>query len=406
MSTGNATLQPPRGVEKLLELLSREVLRQQPKDVKAFAARLFAEQLTERVSANAGMGGEVLAADEAAVIDGATISAALDSLQIDSLPAGVSPSQDAVAASAEPEPEPEFEPPRARRGRRVSVSAESMNPDMFIQAEKVVHHKTDDVKARILSMVKGNFLFNNLDTDQLDEVVLSMFEKPAKAGEDVIKQGEDGDYFYVVESGTFDIFVTPYQEEPANVGSIGTGGSFGELALMYNAPRAATIHCTSDAVLWAMDRMTFRRILMDTTSKKRRMYESFLSSIEILSCIEPYERVKIADGLDSQNFVAGEDVIKQGEVGDKFYLVEKGELVAIVDDMEVAHLKKGDYFGELALLFSQPRKATVRATGDVTVAFLDIEAFNRMLGPCSEIMKRSMSHYDEEVAEAKKRAHA
>lgn len=391
MSAEDATLKPPKGCDSLLELLAREVLREQPSDIKSFAAQLFTNRLAAR--SEQAETGSTIQISGPVTVNLAEVAGEDDSTSMSS-------------ASEEPSTHnfDLMQAPTARRGRRVSVSAESMNPDMLQNVERVVHHKTEEQKERIMSMVKNNFLFHNLDDEQLDEVVLSMFEKTASVGEAVVTQGDDGDYFYVVESGTFDIFVTPYGEEPANVGNIGTGGSFGELALMYNAPRAATVECTSDAVLWAMDRMTFRRILMDTTSKKRKMYESFLSSIEILSCIEPYERVKIADGLDSLHAGDGEDIIKQGEVGDKFYLVEKGNLVVIVDDMEVSKLKKGDYFGELALLFSQPRKATVRTVGDVTVAYLGVEAFNRMLGPCSDIMRRGISHYDDMVAEAKNRS--
>jgi CRP-like cAMP-binding protein len=103
------------------------------------------------------------------------------------------------------------------------------------------------------------------------------------------------------------------------------GGSFGELALMYNAPRAATVRCTSSAVLWALDRVTFRRILMENTSKKRRMYENFLEEVPLLVSLEAYERHKIADALESVTFNDGDVIIKQGDVGDAFYILETGE---------------------------------------------------------------------------------
>ena len=53
--------------------------------------------------------------------------------------------------------------------------------------------------------------------------------------------GDEGDYFYVIDSGKFDIFVAKGGAEPIKVGTVSRGQSFGELALMYNAPRAATV---------------------------------------------------------------------------------------------------------------------------------------------------------------------
>jgi len=66
------------------------------------------------------------------------------------------------------------------------------------------------------------------------------------------------------------------------MGSIGETGSFGELALIYGTPRAATIKAKTDVKLWAIDRDTYRRILMGSTIRKRKLYESFLEKVSIL----------------------------------------------------------------------------------------------------------------------------
>lgn len=65
--------------------------------------------------------------------------------------------------------------------------------------------------------------------------------------------------------------------------SIQEGGSFGELALIYGTPRAATVVAKTDLVkLWAIDRITYRAILMGSTMRKRKMYDDFLSKVQIL----------------------------------------------------------------------------------------------------------------------------
>lgn len=286
-------------------------------------------------------------------------------------------------------------------GRRTSVSAESMNPTASASDNWTPpsHPKSVEQLQRIKAAVAANFLFSHLDDEQTHLVLDALFEKqiPAK-GIKVISQGDAGDNFYVVEHGSFDVHIHPsgtIQAGPdglgAKVTSIGPGGSFGELALMYNAPRAATVISTEpNSLLWALDRLTFRRILMDAAFARRRMYEAFLEEVPLLSTLTAYERSKIADALETQRFPANATIIREGDVGEAFYLLESGAAAVYRRDTGnavVTTYKKGDYFGELALLDDKPRAASVVSTEDVKVATLGKEGFLRLLGPVEERMR-------------------
>jgi cAMP-dependent protein kinase regulator len=210
-------------------------------------------------------------------------------------------------------------------------------------------------------------------------------------------QGDAGDYFYIVESGNFDIHVSKAGHvEPgpdgmgAKVASSGPGTSFGELALMYNAPRAATVVSTEPSIVWQLDRITFRRILMDSAFQRRRMYESFLEEVPLFSTLTAYERSKIADALDTHKYPAGSAIIREGDVGDKFYILESGDAEAFKrgEDKPLKSYGKGDYFGELALLEDKPRAASVISKSEVKVATLGKDGFQRLLGPVEGIMRR------------------
>jgi CRP-like cAMP-binding protein len=72
---------------------------------------------------------------------------------------------------------------------------------------------------------------------------------------------------------------------------------------------------------------------------------------------------------------AGTDVIRQGDVGDRFYVVDQGSFAVLVDGEQVNTLDEGAFFGEIALLYDVPRTATVRAIGDGAVWTLDQEEF-------------------------------
>ena len=291
--------------------------------------------------------------------------------------------------------------------RRTSVSAESLTPSHHEDSnwKPPLHKKTNDQVTRLRASVSQNFLFSHLDDESSNLVLGALVEKPIPAKDiKVISQGDAGDYFYVVERGTFDIYVNPSGTvEPGpngmgnKVNSIGPGGSFGELALMYNAPRAATVVSTeANSTLWALDRVTFRRILMDSAYGRRRMYEKFLEEVPLLSELTLYERSKIADALDTQKFQPGATIIKEGEPGEAFFFLESGEAEAYKSDVgggkePVKLYKKGDYFGELALLDDKPRAASVVAgkEGETKVAYLGKQGFQRLLGPVEAIMRRN-----------------
>ncbi|KAF2095648.1 camp-dependent protein kinase A regulatory subunit [Rhizodiscina lignyota] len=292
-------------------------------------------------------------------------------------------------------------PSNYNMNRRTSVSAESLNPASSANDNWTppFYQKTADQQTRLRQAVAGNFLFSHLDEDQFSQVLGALQEKviPAK-GIKVITQGDVGDYFYIVEGGKFDIYVNSSGKlEPGEEGmgkkvaTNGPGSSFGELALMYNAPRAATVVSTEKSTLWALDRITFRRILMDSAFQRRRMYESFLEEVKLLSSLTPYERSKIADALETQKYPPGSTIIKEGDPGESFFLLESGEAEAFKRGTQqpVKKYAKGDYFGELALLNDAPRAASVVSRTEVKVATLGKDGFQRLLGPVEGIMRRT-----------------
>jgi len=306
----------------------------------------------------------------------------------------------------------DFQPPSSfSRGRRCSVSAEPLSMEDDITNDRVIHPKTDEQRARLQEAVKGILLFRSLDQEQREYVLDAMFEKRVPEGERVIEWGDSGDYFYIVDSGRLDVLIKIDGEEK-KVSTYDNTGSFGELALMYDTPRAATIVATEECILWALDRTTFRQLVMLTTMKKRQLYEEFLGQIKILESLEFYERMNLADALITKTYEAGSVVIKQGDEADAFYIVEKGTCVVKVKDtaegavdentaqeVEVSRIERGGFFGELALIHKKPRAASVLAETDITLAVLDVDAFERLLGPCVDIMSRNVANYELQLAE-------
>ncbi len=216
------------------------------------------------------------------------------------------------------------------KGQRSSVSAEVYGK--FNKKEDFVPRvvtKTEEQYKRILDKVTQSFLFNSLDDKDLNTVINAMEEKKFQPGEAVIRQGENGDVLYLIEQGKLDCFkIFRKGEEPTYLKTYQPGEAFGELALLYNAPRAATIISNEECLLWALDRETFNHIVKESAMRKRERYEKFLKSVNILSSMDNYEISQISDALKTEKVKEGEYIIRQNEEGDRFYIIEDGEAYA------------------------------------------------------------------------------
>ncbi|XP_043866897.1 cAMP-dependent protein kinase type II regulatory subunit isoform X4 [Drosophila mojavensis] len=291
--------------------------------------------------------------------------------------------------------EGDAEPPAVQSTRRKSVFAEAYDPeaDDDDDGATAVFPKTDEQRARLIESVKNVLLFRSLEKEQMNQVLDAMFERKVQPGDFIIRQGDDGDNFYVIESGIYKVYIND-----KHISTYTHTGLFGELALLYNMPRAATVQAETVGLLWAMDRQTFRRILLKSAFKKRKMYEELLNSVPMLKALQNYERMNLADALVTKTYEDGERIIKQGDAADGMYFIEEGTVSVRMDqddsEIEISQLGKGQYFGELALVTHRPRAASVYATGGtVKLAFLDVVCFERLLGRCINLLQRGICDY-------------
>lgn len=268
-----------------------------------------------------------------------------------------------------------------------------------------VIEKTPDQKKRIHAKLQTSFIFNALEAKEMEIVILAMEEKHYEPGAVVIQQGDEGDGLYVVETGALSCYRRfQKDQEPKFLKEYAPGEAFGELALLYNAPRAATITAKTPCILWCLDRATFNNIVKDAAIKKREKYEDFLKGVKIFSTIEPYELTKIMDAVKPVEYKAGSFIIKEGEEGNEFFLLESGEafatkvLEAGKEATKTLDYAKSSYFGELALLKGAPRAANVIAKTDCVCLTLDRHSFKRLLGPLDEILKRNSEVYAQFIA--------
>mmetsp|Transcript_85106 Transcript_85106/g.170016 ORF Transcript_85106/g.170016 Transcript_85106/m.170016 type:complete len:1288 (-) Transcript_85106:205-4068(-) len=255
--------------------------------------------------------------------------------------------------------------------------------------------KTKAEIQRITAALKGNFLFAHLPPQQAKMIYDVMKRRSVTQGEVVIKQGDQGNHFYILDDGEFrvtiekngsQIEILRYKPNPA-----GANPCFGELALMYSKPRAASVTALTDGALWEIDRRSFREILKKSSTKN---LVRTLRSVNLLKSLTASQLQRLSEMLSEVKFNPGEFILKQGEEGDTFYIISEGQCIVTKNEAGseegriVAQLGSGQYFGERALLKEEARAANVIASGDSPVQLLHIskEAFEEVLGPLENIM--------------------
>lgn len=275
--------------------------------------------------------------------------------------------------------------------RRVQIynSSDAYSPDQNRQL--TVYPKSASSSEFLRRALTAHYLFESLGDEDMNRIIDCMRPASASSSEVIIRQGDMGDLFYCLETGTADAFV----EGVGKVMSYTSGGCFGELALIYNTARAASVIAQSDCNLWALDLKTFRYILATTSSSKMVHRCEFLKKCLFLDPLSNEQISKLAGALEECNFEDGSYIIRQGDVGDCFYIIEDGavkctQVKATGREVELLTLRAGDYFGEMALMLDESRHANCIAVGKVKCLSLDRAKFDLLLGPVQDVLARRM----------------
>lgn len=278
--------------------------------------------------------------------------------------------------------------------RRAGVSAEVTRHDGKEASFFKSIAKTKQQTVALTQAMKRTILFRGLDETEL-HMLFNAFEMEEFAENDVIfEKGTEGDRFFLIERGRCQIVLT--DEDGTEKGSVfvGDGDTFGELGVMYGTPRAATVIAALPTTTWWIDRDTYRGLLLMQTKRKRDRFKAFLQSIDVFSRVDDYERARIADVLETMEVEPGTVIVREGEPGDTFYMIEEGEVEVSTEQQGVlTTLQRSRYFGELALLFDKPRQATVRAVRRTKLCVLGRANFANYLGPFENILRRNADQY-------------
>jgi len=284
------------------------------------------------------------------------------------------------------------------KGKRVAIQGKENINDYV----KKVIPKDADIRRLLYHAIKSNVLFESNTEDELKEII-DVFEPCTyDAGAVVIQQDALGDEFFVVEKGELSITVRMIQEEDdigaissIKVGNYSDGSAFGELALIYGSPRAATITATDKCQLWRIKRGWYRGVVGQHRRRLHKEKVEFLPNVNLEK--KKFGDIFTVDQIDSmaqllqqEYFRKGDIILREGEAGNTFYIIQSGEVNIFkyqLGDKPIATLGKEKFFGEKALLSDDVRQATVVAASSTVVCYVMTRGdFTRVLGNLQDIM--------------------
>lgn len=163
-------------------------------------------------------------------------------------------------------------------------SRQGISAEVFGQFNKKADYvakvipKDPTIKEEIQRLIEKSILFQSLNRDDISIVIDAMEEVSTIEGQAIITEGERGDTLYIIDGGEYDCFKIIGGKQ-TYLKTYKVGEFFGELALMYNAPRAASIKCKIPGKLFGLDRATFNHIVQESATKKRKYYSEILSKV-------------------------------------------------------------------------------------------------------------------------------
>ncbi|KAL7534439.1 hypothetical protein ACHAXR_005881 [Thalassiosira sp. AJA248-18] len=270
----------------------------------------------------------------------------------------------------------------------------------FSSFKKVNYEKSPEVRTLIYDSIKPNVLFEHDTKEEILQIIDVFKPRTYRQGQKIIEQGDEGSEFYVVESGELSVHVTVKGGDNGNeegessqlkVGDYSKGSAFGELALIFGSPRAATITATSDCKLWSIERMAYRSVISQLRYEQHLDKHAFLRTCVVSGrrFTEVFDGSQIEDltiATKVDTFEEGEVMLREGEMGDTFYIVKSGKVETYCKSGERGTIEEKKAFGTTSLLKGVVSPFTYKAASHVTLYYLTRQDFESILGSIQDAL--------------------
>ena len=238
--------------------------------------------------------------------------------------------------------------------RKVATESSVEAPNALISNKP----KTLQDRSTIQAALSKHFIFTSLPEEYRLILINTMKFYRLAANELVFEQNQSAMHFFVLATGRLDVVING-----RSVNNIKPGEGFGELALLHDTPRSATIRTLEPCALWAVDRISFRKMLQAVNAHNYEENKTFINSIGLFSALTNGQKEALLNALATHRFAAGHRIVNEGDPGDLFYIIKDGVVSCTKGGVAIRRLAKGEFFGEQALLYGSTRTATVTAVG-------------------------------------------
>lgn len=262
--------------------------------------------------------------------------------------------------------------PERRQGIKKSITLSRSECPTAQISDRVKGSKDKEL---ISNALNKHILFNSLNIELKELLMNHMQHYTVEPGAVIFEQGAAASNFYILEKGKLDVIINGNKVNEAKPGEC-----FGELALIQNSKRSATLRAVLKSSMWVIDRTTFRAALETLNRQSLDENRSFLSSVPQLEMLTPEQVDVMLSTVTDLHFIAGQKIVKEGDPGDLFFIIKEGIVACSQEGREVRRLGRGEFFGEQALLYNVPRTATVTAVDNCKCLAIGRELLQQALG--------------------------
>jgi cGMP-dependent protein kinase len=227
----------------------------------------------------------------------------------------------------------------------------------------------------IKSILKKSTAFKDLLEEDYEEIIPNMFYCTAQEGDYIFKQSDPATCFFIIQEGRCEVEIDNAIKKTLNKGEM-----FGDLALLYNAPRSASIRAAENSEFWALDRFSFRAILDKISSQNFASNRSYLDRIKFFDAFSVQQKDNLASYIIIEKYFPGQSIVNKGDMANSYYVIKEGVVECWNNENFIRELNEGDSFGEQALFESSTRALTVKSKTRTTCIVLSRETLVSVLG--------------------------
>jgi len=237
------------------------------------------------------------------------------------------------------------------------------------------------------SVLRSSTLFGVLSNEEIESIAGCVRLERFATGQIVLREGEPGEACYIVKSGEAAVISQDLIGQEVTLGVFHPTASFGEIALLTNQPRTASIRALTDLEVYLLDRTDFERLAREDADFAVRvreqvellLVEAFLKKSSPFAQLASDAIQRLVREMQPQRVDAGEVIVRQGDAAERFFVIRSGSVEVLEGTRRVRTLETGECFGEVGLMATARRTATVRAITDTNLLTLDRPAFDRLI---------------------------